>query len=142
VRTWLAFSNGSFLQGFYGLIMSQTTEKKEFYKAELAERLRYMEQNGISKLSDRGPYWLGEQLTLADISFYPFFERFCVLTHYRGFKIPDDCVRLKAWFAAMQQRPSVVATREADTFHIDVYKHYAAGNQKGLTAKEMEKTLA
>jgi glutathione S-transferase len=141
VRIWLSFSNGQFLQGFYGVIMSQETRKQEFYKAEFAERLRYMEREGLAKLSGKGPYWLGDKITLADISFYPFFERISVLTHYRGFKLPDECARLKAWAAAMQQRPSVAATRETDAFHIDVYRHYAAGTQKGLTAKEMEKTL-
>jgi len=142
VRNWIAYSNGKFLQGFYGVIMSLETERQEFYKAEFADRLRYMEREGLAKLSSDGPYWLGEQLSLADLSFYPFFERFCVLQHYRGFAIPDDCARLKAWLEAMRQRPGVSATRESDEFHIDVYKNYAVGKQIGLTAKEWQKVIA
>lgn len=141
-RIWLAFSNSKFLQGFYGVIMAQDPEKQVVYKNDLADRLRYMEREGLAKLSDDGPYWLGGQLTLVDISFYPFFERLCVLRHFRGFEIPNECVRLKAWFEAMQGRASVAATREPDAFHIDVYKNYAAGTQIGLTAQEMKKTLA
>ena len=142
VRNWIAYSNSKFLQGFYGVIMSLETERQEFYKAEFAERLRYMECEGLEKLSERGPYWLGEQLTLADLSFYPFFERFCVLQHYRGFSLPDDCPRLKSWLAAMGERPSVIETRESDEFHIDVYKNYAVGKQIGNTAKEWQKVIA
>jgi glutathione S-transferase len=141
-RNWIAYSNSKFLQGFYGVIMSLETERQEFYKAEFADRLRYMEREGLEKLSDGGPYWLGEQMTLADLSFYPFIERFGVLEHYRGFSMPDDCVRLKAWLAAMRDRPSVAATLESDEYHIDVYKNYAVGKQIGNTAKEWQKVIA
>ena len=65
-----------------------------------------------------------------------------MLEHYRGFRLPDDCARLAAWLEAMRERPSVAETREPDDFHIGVYAHYAAGTQKGVTAREMEKMLA
>ena len=141
-RIWLAYSSSKFLQGYYGVIMSQETERQEYYKSEFAERLRHMEREGLAKSGGEGPYWLGDDVSLVDFSFYPFFERFPMLEHYRGFRMPDDCVRLKAWLEAMRARPSVIATRESDDFHIDVYKHYAAGTQIGVTAREMEKVLA
>ncbi len=142
VRIWLSYSNGKFLHAFYGVMMSQETERQEHYKAELAERLRYFEREGLAQQSGDGPYLLGGDVSLADISFYPFIERFPMLEHYRGFKIPQECVRLEAWLEAMQRRPSVIATRESDDFHIGIYAHYAAGTQKGVTAQEMQKTLA
>lgn len=142
VRNWVTYCNGKFLQAFYGVVMSLEVERQEYYKAEFAERLRYMEREGLAKLSDNGPYWMGEQITLVDLSFYPFFERFCVLKHYRDFDIPDDCKRLKAWLEAMRQRPCVIETRESDDFHIDVYKNYVVGKQIGLTAKEWKKVIA
>ncbi len=141
-RQWLAYSNAKFLQGYYGVIMSQEAARQEYYRNEFAERLRYMEREGLAKLSGPGPYWLGGAISLVDISLYPFFERFPMLAHYRNFHLPADCERLAEWLAAMRQRRSVIETRESDEFHIGVYTHYAAGTQKGVTAREMEKMLA
>lgn len=139
-RIWIGYSNKDFLGGFYPVIMSLEVEKQENYKREFADLLRYME-SVFAELSGGGLYWMGDDVTLLDISLYPFFERFPMLEHYRGFRMPDDCVKLKAWLEAMQGRPSVAATRESDAFHIDVYKNYATGRQRGLSAKEFAKTL-
>ena len=53
-----------------------------------------------------------------------------------------ECLKLKARHKAIRERPSVQQTREPDAVHVDVYKNYTAGMQRGLTAKEMEKTMA
>ena len=140
-RIWTSYSNNDFLAGFYPVIMSLEVEKQEHYKRKFAELLLYMEQV-ISKLSGDGSYWLGDDVTLLDISLYPFFERFPMLEHYRGFRMPDECVKLWAWLEAMQTRPSVRQTREPDDFHIYVYTNYAAGKQRGLSAKEFAKTMS
>jgi len=140
-RIWIGYSNNDFLGGYYPVIMSLEVEKQEHYKRKFADQLLYMEQV-ISKLSGGGTYWMGDDITLLDISLYPFFERFPMLEHYRGFQMPDECVKLWAWLEAMQARPSIQQTREPDEFHIDVYKNYAAGKQRGLSAKEFSKTMA
>lgn len=141
-RLWLTHSNSKFLRGYYGVIMSQTEERVDRYREQFHETLRFMEREGIGKLGADGPFWMGAQMTLVDISYFPFFERFGMLDHYRGFHLPDDCSRLQKWYDAMRARPSVASTIESDDFHIDVYTHYAKGTQVGVTAREMSEVLA
>ncbi len=46
----------------------------------------------ITKVSDMvvGPYFVGEELTLADIVMAPWFERMAVLEHYRDFRVSEE----------------------------------------------------
>jgi glutathione S-transferase len=84
-----------------------------------------------------GPWWLGDTFSLADIAFYPFFERFPVLAHYRGFEIPETCRGIAAWLDAMRERDSVRAQGKPAEFYVAAYSHYADGSADGSTAREM-----
>ena len=53
------------------------------------------------------PTGWGPKCPLVDFDIYPHFERFAVLTHYRGVEVPAHCARLRRWLAAMAERPSV-----------------------------------
>ena len=37
-----------------------------------------------------GPYYAGEKFSMGDVLMAPYFDRLCVLKHYRGFEIPYD----------------------------------------------------
>lgn len=97
-----------------------------------------MEQEGIGK-SSNGPYWFGESLSLVDLSFYPWFERWSVLEHYRAFALPSTCTRLKQWYSAMFNRDSVQAIKNTTDFYIQQYIKYANGTASGITAQEMRR---
>jgi glutathione S-transferase len=73
---------------------------------ELHACLRFMETEGLRKLSD-GPYWLGSHISLVDIQFMPFFQRY--LDNNKA-DIPEDCTRIHTWLDVMQHRDSFVAT--------------------------------
>lgn len=141
-RLWINYSNSKFIRAYYGVIMSQDDARIDKFRKEFHDVLRFMEREGIEKLGINGPYWMGKNFSLVDITFYPFFERFGMLDHYRGFKIPDDCRRLLAWLDAVRDRPSVADTILPDQFHIEAYTHWANGTQGGVTAREMSKVLA
>ena len=141
-RLWINYSNTKFIRAYYGVIMSRDDDRIDHFSKEFHKVLQFMEREGIGKLGGDGPYWMGKNFTLADISLYPFFERFGMLRHYRRFEIPDDCTRILNWLDAVRARPSVAETILSDEFHIDVYTHYAKGTQKGITAEEMGKVLA
>ena len=36
----------------------------------------------------KGPYLLGDKMTIGDITLAPYFIRMVVLEHYRNFKVP------------------------------------------------------
>lgn len=138
-RIWIDYANTQFLPWFYKLLLEQDGARQ----AELAERLRatlaQIEDEGLAPNAP-GPYWLGEDISLVDLAFYPFFERFPVIEHYRGFHLPDNAVHLRRWLAAMAERPSVRAEAGSNEFYIERYRQYADGSTQSDTAREMKET--
>jgi len=106
-------------------------------RKKLKDELIFAECEGYAALSGDGPYWLGQQCSLLDITWYSFFERFSVMQHYRGMGIPAECKRLSKWFAAMQQRNSAKATGHATGYYLERYANYADGGADGVTARDM-----
>ena len=84
-----------------------------------------------------GPYWLGKRLSLVDLTYEPWFERIPALEHYRGVGLPAECPRLKAWAAAMMERPSVRSITMPLDYYIAGYRSYADGTEDGVTARDM-----
>ena len=67
-----------------------------------------------------GPYFLGKDISLADIKFIPFLERQTAsLAYYKGFQVRDSTrwPNLVKWFEAMESRPSYQITKS------DYYTH-------------------
>ncbi len=135
-RIWIDFSNVKFTVAFYRVLLEQDRERRAALAAEITRQLEFIEDEGLAKLGS-GPYFLGSELTLVDLDYYPHFERFAVLSAYRGIEIPARCERLAAWFAAMAERASVKATRHSVDYHVEAYKHYADGSADGATARDM-----
>ncbi len=136
-RIWIDYCNNQFCPTFYKLLLAQEEEKQQELKEKLTGILNFMESEGIAKLQAEGPYWMGTEANLVDLTFYPFFERFAVLDHYRGFPIPQECKRLRAWLEVMAKHPSARQTANTQEFHINNYRKYADGSANGVTAKEM-----
>ena len=135
-RIWIDFSNVKFTVAFYRVLLEQDRERRAAIAAEITRQLNFIEDEGLAKRGP-GPYFLGQELSLVDLDYYPHFERFAVLTEYRGIEIPASCERLRAWFAAMEERASVKATRHSADYHVEAYKHYADGSADGATARDM-----
>ena len=93
------------------------TENRE----KLAEVMRFMEHEGLRKLSD-GPYWMGAAPMLVDFQFLPFLERFAVYEELAGAEWPEDCTRLRRWYDTIGQRRSFIETRHTLDFHLEVQR--------------------
>ena len=135
-RIWIDFDNTKFVPEFYKLLLEQESSLQKILVAQMTERLVFLDQEGFSSAS-KGPYWFGQKLSLVDLSLYPHFERFPVLTEYRGMNIPRSCQRLRAWLDVMRERSSAVVTAHEPGFHIEAYIQYANGTASGTTAKDM-----
>ncbi|RWK66795.1 glutathione S-transferase family protein [Mesorhizobium sp.] len=135
-RIWIDYSNTKFTVRFYRVLLEKDPDRRRALTGEVVTQLEFMEDAGLAKLG-ADPYWLGKELSLVDIDYYPHFERFAVLTHYRGIEIPARCTRLKRWLAAMRERDSVKATMHSDEYHIASYAAYADGSASGTTARDM-----
>ena len=135
-RIWIDFDNTKFVPVFYKLLLAQESSLQKILAVQMTERLVFLDQEGFSSAS-KGPYWFGQKLSLVDLSLYPHFERFSVLTEYRGMNIPRSCQRLRAWLDVMRERSSAAVTAHEPGFHIEAYIKYANGTASGTTAKDM-----
>jgi len=136
-RIWINFANTKLVPAFYKMLLEQNPEKQTKWKTQFQEHLQFMEKEGMQKLSSNGKYWLGNGLSLVDLTFYPWFERFCILEHYRDVFIPPSCSLLKHWWQEMSQRESVQQIKNAPEFYIAQYEKYANNTVSGITAQEM-----
>lgn len=125
VRILVGWGGTNIVPLFYKLLASQDEEKQSEFTDGLLKKLAELD----SLLSEsEGPFFL-PQITLADLELYPWFERLCVLEHYRGFKLPPDLVHVNRWKSAMSERAAVQSLREPDDFFIQQYNVYASGDR-------------
>lgn len=139
-RIWIDYCNTQFIPAYYRLLLAQEPERQTTLKAKVEDQLRFVEHQGLEQLQGDGPYWLGADLSLVDLTWYPFMERFPVAEHYRGVEIPAECTRLMAWLATMGERDCVKATTNPREYYIKSYAGYAGGTVTGRTADEFRGT--
>ena len=135
-RIWIDFANVRFTPHVYKLMMAQDAEAQAFQAERLTKAMLMMEHEGLGKLGD-GSYWLGDDISLVDLTFLPHMQRVAVLTHYRDFQMPDECVLLKGWLQLMGQRPSVTEGSASLDVLIENWRKYAENTSTGTTAEDM-----
>ena len=122
-RIWMAYCDSHFMPACHQLIADRADPKQQVVNLErLREVFLFMEQ-GLCDLSD-GPYWMGQQFTLVDIQFAPFFERYGCYQALWEADWPAQCRRLRAWFDRVGQRESHLRTRHDQEFHMQRYRKY------------------
>ncbi len=124
-RLWIDYCNTTFQPDYCGLVFELDENKHENIRIRLYDSLKFIDE-GLAKTAP-GPYWLGEQLSLVDLTYYPFFEHAPVLSHYRQFDIPAEHKHIHRWLAAMRERPSVKKNQRDDDFYIEAYKPFVEG---------------
>jgi len=128
MRIWIAYCNSEFIPVFYKLLLTQEQDKYPALRDSLINSLYFIEREGFGKFGNDGDYFFGSKISLVDITFYPFFERFISNEYYRDAKIPEDCKRIRQWMRVMRERSSVKETSNSPEFYIDRYAKYAAGD--------------
>ena len=113
-RIWIDFDNTKLVTTHYRMLLCETPSRRLELVGQMRELLLYLEKEGFGANCD-GPYWFGDEISLVDLALYPHFERFCVLTHYRGARIPAACGKLRDWLEAMQERSSAIETAHGST---------------------------
>ncbi len=123
-RIWIDYCDSRFMPACHQLIQDRNdSEKQAENRAKLGEIFTFMENEALRKLSD-GPYWMGEQLTLVDLQYAPFVERFPCYQDLWGAEWPEECTRLREWFTAISQRDSFQQTSHDLEFHMQRYRRY------------------
>ncbi|MDA0367726.1 MAG: glutathione S-transferase family protein [Proteobacteria bacterium] len=128
-RVWVDYGNTRFNGAAYKLLRATNPVDQGPLREELDACLLFMENEGLRKSGD-GPYWFGAEPSLVDFSYYPFFERFCNVEHYRNYEMPAGCTRLRAWVDTMKAMPIVREIANPPAFYIERAKAYAAPAQQ------------
>ncbi|MEH2091906.1 glutathione S-transferase family protein [Nostoc sp.] len=118
-RIWIDYANTRFVPAFNKFLRGKDAQEQGQGQREFLESLLYIEQEGLGKLSGNGPYWLGEQLSLVDISFYPWFERLPLLEHFRNFTLPTETPSLQKWWNTLRSRESIRAVENPPSFYLE-----------------------
>jgi len=123
-RIWIDYCNTVWVDDVYDLLYAKEPAKQAEMKQKVAKDLERIETEGMRQLSD-GPYWLGETVSLVDLTYYPFFERFGAIATLRGTAIPETCTRLSAWYDLMRARPSAQATAHDEAYYLGRFAKWA-----------------
>ncbi len=123
-RIWIDYCNTVWTDDIYDLLYAKDPARQAELREKVAKDLIKIETDGLRALSD-GPYWLGTEISLVDLTYYPFFERFSAIAKLRGAAIPEACTRLRAWYELMRARPSAQATLHGDDYYLARYAKWA-----------------
>lgn len=127
-RQWVNYASSSFVPAFYRLLKAQDEVKQRRSAAVLCRVLEVLDSE-LQRRKGEGPYWFGWQVGLTDIALYPWFERWPLLEHYRGLKIPDHHHALLLWIETMQGRDAVRLGSEPVDYYISQYAAFATGEK-------------
>jgi glutathione S-transferase len=110
-----------FTLSFHAMLLHQDPEDQEADKEELLWAIEELLEEY------KGPFFLGEQFSLADISMAPYFDHMIALEHYRNFHVPKhgSTAKWHEWRDNVLNRPSVAATRQDHERILESYKRYA-----------------
>ena len=131
-RLWMDKINKKMCTHFYALLMKQTAAERE----EAAKDLLKSIEAFTDAMSDKGPFFFGDQIGAVDIAWFPWAQRDFILKHYRSFSIPSNgkFARYQTWLAAVKELPSVKATVQPEDKLLQIYQRYADSTAKTLVA--------
>jgi len=113
-RIWIDYANTRLVPAFNKFLRGKDSIEQEQGRREFTEALLYIEQEGLGK----GDYLLGDQFSLVDISFYPWFERLPLLEHFRKFTLPAETPRLQTWWKLVSDRSSIQTVANPVDFYL------------------------
>lgn len=123
-RIWIDYCDSLLMPALHALIADRRNPEKQIKNRQVVrDRLLFLEHEGLRKLSE-GPYWLGAELSLVDLQFTPFFERFPCYVELWEAPLPAECYRLLAWIDLMRTRDSHQRTAQTHEFHMSRYRRY------------------
>jgi glutathione S-transferase len=120
-RLWIRFADTRLYARTEALLHSRDRSLHAAIIDELAESLRLLEHQALATPRQQGHYWLGPELSLADLTFHPWFEQLSVLERHFGFQVPAECHRLMAWRRTVAGRESVRTIGKPAEFYLEAY---------------------
>ena len=134
MRNEIRHFDSVFLPTLYKLLFEQDEGVQAELRQQVVSGFEFLEGR-LEVIQGNGPYWIGAEMSLADVAMWPFFERLGVFEHYRALELPGTCVRLHRWFDAVGAHASVQATAHDLDYFLPLYTNYASGTGNGLSAQ-------
>lgn len=123
-RFWIDFANARLFATTASLLYGPHRQNPSPALEQIAAALQTIEMEALAKRPAGGPYWLGPQLTLVDLTFYPWFEQLPALGQLRGIHMPSGLDRLVRWRDAVAQRSAVNAIAKPPQFYLQNYQRH------------------
>ena len=123
-RFWIDFANSRLFAPTASLLYGSHRQNPSPALEQIATALRFIEAEALAERPSEGPYWLGPQLSLVDLTFYPWFEQLAALQHFRDIRMPSDLARLTQWQDAVARRDAVRAIANSPHFYIEQYGRF------------------
>ncbi len=120
-RFWMKYADERLVPA---LMRAASAEGEERARASgrLRDMLIFIEREGLARCG-RGPFWLGQDLTMLDLVYYPLFERLPAIQPDQAGGLPPLSIRLRYWLDGMRERASVRATQSPIETHIQAFAH-------------------
>jgi len=129
IRLWIDHLAKKFTPAYFRTLQAQEENKQKEALNELVNALKnYLDQV-------KGPWFSGEEFSLADITVAPWINRIYILEENRGFK--DELVggRWQEYKKLIKERPSVLKTTSDPQYHVDIYQRYLRNEAQSEAAK-------
>lgn len=139
-RLWIDHISTRIIPAFYKLL--QHTPDKSYTLDQARDEIQSHIRSFIAEADPTGPWFLGDRISLVDISLAPWALRLFLVDHYKngGHGIPKEggdevWRRWREWFEAVQGRESVRSTWSAEEKYVETYKRYADDTTNSLVAQ-------
>jgi glutathione S-transferase len=119
VRFWVNFVQDRLVSAYFNLMNSNDPSEWPGLKDKLDRWFRFAEDRAFANV-----WTSGDHMSLADMSLYPWIERFVSAERYRGASIPEDCVKLLAWIDAMRATAAVEDCAKPRQAYVDFFDRY------------------
>ncbi|MGE0628260.1 MAG: glutathione S-transferase family protein [Hyphomicrobiaceae bacterium] len=123
-RFWIDFANARLFAVTASLLYGPHRQNPSPALEQIAAALQFIEAEALAKRPADGPYWLGPEFSLVDVTFYPWFEQLAALEQLRGIHMPSGLNRLMQWQDAVAQRSTVRAIAKPPEFYLEHYPRH------------------
>ncbi len=121
-RIWMDYCTNKYLTLSRKLLVDHGNEELQTEnKKKMKESLIYIEKECFEKNAN-GPFWLGNKISLVDLHYAPFFERFGAFKELFGVEWPEECIKISNWWSAIQKRDSYKMTVLPTEEHVNLYR--------------------
>ena len=121
-RIWMDYCTNKYLTLSRKLLVDHGNEELQTEnKKKMKESLIYIEKECFEKNAN-GPFWLGNNISLVDLHYAPFFERFGAFKELFGVEWPEECIKISDWWSAVQKRDSYKITVLPTKEHVNLYR--------------------